>query len=88
MSDEAASDLGSRLLQAVNNLWGNVNRQQKVLDHHGQSIEELRREMNTLKREVHGLKTSRGKVMASNARLRSAIEQAESKLIEINNALN
>jgi hypothetical protein len=88
MSDDAASSLGEKLLQAVLNLWNEVNGHGKILDHHGQEIEALKVQMKTLESKVHGLKTSKGKALAKNARLRIAIDEAEGKLRQIDAKLN
>ncbi len=88
MSDEAESSLGERLLQAVRNLWQEVNGQSKVLDHHGQEIEALKGRMLTLERQVHGLKSSKGRALANNARLKASVTEAEDKLRQIGNSLN
>ena len=88
MSDEETLSLGERLRLAVLNLWQQVNSQEKVLDYHGQQIEVLRAEFADLKRQVHGLKTSRGKAVAQNTRLKRTIADAESGLAQIDNALH
>ena len=88
MSDEAESSLGERLLQGVRNLWNEVNGQGKVLDHHGQEIEALKVRMRSLESQVHGLKSSKGKALANNSRLRAAVTEAESKLQQIDSRLN
>jgi cell division protein FtsB len=88
MDDEAASTLGERLLSAVTNLWNSVNSNTKVLDHHGQEIEALKARMRSLERKVHGLKSTKGKAIAQNARLRATITDAESKLDKIGSILN
>lgn len=88
MSDDETLTLGERLPAGVPNLWQQVNNQGKVLDHHGQEIEALRRDFADLKRQVHGLKVSRGKALARNARLQEAIAEAESGLERISTALH
>jgi len=88
LSDEAETSLGERLLQGVKNLWSEVNSQAKVLDHHGHEIEALKARMDGLESQVHGLKSSKGKALANNSRLRAAVEEAESKLSQIGNVLN
>ncbi len=88
MSDDESLTLGERLLAGVLNLWQQVNNQGKVLDHHGRDIEALRRELAALKGQVHGLKVSRGRAMAHNARLQKTIADAESGLKRIDTALH
>ena len=88
MSDEDTLSLGERLRNGVLNLWQKVNTQEKVLAHHGQEIEAMKAEMRSLKSQVHGLKSSRGKAIAHNARLKAAISEADSKLEQISSALN
>lgn len=88
MGDEAESSLGERLLQGVRNLWNEVNRHDKVLDHHGVEIENLKSKLRRLESQVHGLKSSKGKLLASNTRMRENIREAEEKLQRINNVLN
>ena len=88
MSDEAVSSLGERILQGVQNLWNEINGQGKVLDHHGQEIEVLKIRMRSLERQVHGLKSSKGKALANNFRLRAAVTEAESKLQQVESYLN
>lgn len=88
MIDEAESSLGERLLQGIINLWNEVNSQGKVLDHHGREIQALKIRMRSLESQVHGLKSSKGKSIANNSRLRAAVTEAESKLQQINSRLN
>ena len=88
VSDDETLSLGERLRLAVTNLWQRVNSQEKVLDHHGQQIEALRAEFTDLKGQVHGLKVSRGKALAQNARLKKTITEAESGLAQIDRALH
>jgi hypothetical protein len=86
--DDEALSLGERLLAGVRNLWGETNRLTKIADHHGAEIENLKRRMNTLEKEVHGLKVSRGRAVAKNARLQSYLSEAVTKLDEIHDKLN
>lgn len=79
--DEAQSNLGARLLAAVNNLW-------KAVHGHRADITELRARMNRLESELHGLKVSRGKAKAKNARLEAALADAEGKLSDIRTRLH
>ncbi len=88
MTDEADSTLGEKLLYAVGNLWNEVNGQGKVLDHHGGEIAGLQVQMKKLKSQVHGLKSSQGKARASNSRLGAALDEAETKLQQIDSRLN
>ena len=64
MSDDderAASTLGERLLTGVRNLWKEVNRHGKVIDHHGGEIEEPKKRLAALERQARGLRVSRGR---------------------------
>lgn len=88
MSDEDTLSLGERLQAGVQNLWRKVNSQDKVLAHHGQELEALKAEMRSLKSQVHGLKSSRGKALARSSRLQAAVADAESRLEQIDSALN
>ena len=88
MDDEDDLSLGERLHQGVLNLWREVNNHGKVLDHHGQEIEALRAKMNPLEKQVRGLKSSRGKTMASNTGLKTSIVESEDKLCRISEAFN
>ena len=88
MSDEEDLTLGERLLAGVRNLWQQVNRQGKVLDHHGHEIEAMKGDLADLRRQVQGLKISRGKALASNGRLRKTIADAEKGLQDIDAALH
>lgn len=88
VSDEETLSLGERLRLAVSNRWQQVNSQEKVLDHHGQQIEALRGEFTELKKQVHGLKVSKDKALAQNARLKKTIADAESGLAQIDRALH
>lgn len=88
MSDEADSSLGEKLLQGVKNLWSEVNSQGKVLNHHGQEIDALRSRLRALESQVHGLKSSKGRAIANNARLKGSLTEAEVKLQKIAQTLN
>lgn len=80
--DEAAmSTLGDRLLESVRSLWAKLNKMEKVTDHHGKEIEEIKKTIIELKKEIHGLKISRG-------RARAKAERAEQELQEIETRLN
>jgi septal ring factor EnvC (AmiA/AmiB activator) len=87
---EPQSSLGERLLVAVRNLWTRANQLQrsqeatnKVIDHQGMEIEQIKAEIFALRCKIHGLKVSRGKAMAKNARLLQQITEAESGLSEL-----
>ncbi|MGE5268540.1 MAG: hypothetical protein ACM3JG_02585 [Thiohalocapsa sp.] len=86
--EKAASTLGERLLAGVTNLWMEVKRLGKVLDHHGQEIEALKARMLTLERETKGLRIARGKAKAKSARLEAALVESETKLAEIKAVLH
>jgi len=83
MSEEPASTLGDRLLQGVRNLWSEVMRLGKVSDHQGREIQALKDRLSGLESQVHGLKTSRGKAIASNVRLKATLAETDNKLGEI-----
>lgn len=81
---EPNSSLGERLLTGVRNLWARVialesvgHRTEKVVAHQGIEIEEIKAEVADLRRQIHGLKTSRGRMRAKNRRLGGQIEEAE-----------
>jgi hypothetical protein len=87
---EPNSTLGERLLVGVRNLWGKVKeletsrqRTDKVVDHQGAEIEQIKKDVLALRREIRGLKISRGLALAMNARLAQQISEAESGLSEI-----
>ena len=87
---EPNSTLGERLLIGVRNLWTKVKeleasrqRADKVADQQGRDIEEIKGAVSALRREIRGLKISRGRALAKNARLAQQITEAESGLSEI-----
>lgn len=91
---EPNSSLGERLLVGVRNLWTTVKelqvaqqRADKVALHQGGEIEQFKRDITrdiqAIRREIHGLKVSRGRALAKNARLVRQIAEAESGLSEI-----
>jgi hypothetical protein len=84
------STVGERLLIGVRNLWMRVKELQnsqevanKIVDHQGKEIEQIKRDVHALRSEIRGLKISRGKALAKNARLLQQITEAESGLSEI-----
>jgi len=78
--DQVQSNLGDRLLEGVRNLWQRVNALGKISDHHGHEIETIKRELSSLKSQVHGLKVSRGKARAKAERAWQELEQLERRL--------
>jgi chromosome segregation ATPase len=87
---EPNSTLGERLLVGVRNLWTKLKeleasrqRTDKVIDHHGGEIERIKKDTLALRREIRGLKISRGLALAKNARLAQQIAEAEIGLSEI-----
>ena len=60
----------------------------KVLDHQGQEIQAMKGDLADLKRQVHGLKTSRGMAVAKSARLQKTLAEAEKGLRDIDAALH
>jgi chromosome segregation ATPase len=87
---EPNSTLGERLLVGVRNLWAKVKeleasrqRTDKVVDHQGGEIEQIKKDVLSLRREIHGLKISRGRALAKNARLAQQIAEAEGGLSDI-----
>ncbi len=86
--EKAASPLGERLLEGLRNLWAEVKRHSKVLDHHGQQIEALKSRMPALEHEAKGLRIGRGKARAKNVKLEAALAESETKLAEIKAVLN
>ncbi len=92
---EPDSTLGERLLVGVRNLWTRVAELQKsqqttdkVVAHQGQEIESIRQEVLALRKQIHGLKVSRGKALAKNGRLILAIYEAERGLADIVRRMN
>ncbi len=79
--DQALSSLGEKLLAAVRNLWHAVNGNTADID-------QLRRRMDRLESELHGLKVSRGKARAKSGRIAAALAEAEGKLSDIRNRLH
>jgi hypothetical protein len=86
--EHAASNLGERLLAGVRNLWRDVHRQEKVLDHHSIEIELLKNRMIAVEREMRGLKVSRGHAKAKSAKLQAALAESTSKLEVLKTILN
>jgi predicted nucleic acid-binding Zn-ribbon protein len=86
--EHAASSLGERLRQGVLNLWNEVSRIGKVLDHHGTEIETMRNRLKALEQQAHGLRVSRGRTKAKSRKLESALIDSERKLAEIKSMLN
>ena len=87
---EPNSPLGERLLVGIRNLWARVteleaasHRTDKVVDHQGREIEQIKREIQHLRGEIRGLKISRGRALAKNVRLHQQIAEAERSLSEI-----
>jgi hypothetical protein len=54
-----------------------------VVDHQGAEIEQIKNDVLALRSEIRGLKISRGRALAKNARLAQQIAEAESGLSEI-----
>ena len=79
--EQALSSLGERLLAGVRNLWHAVNANTADID-------QLRRRVDRLESELHGLKVSRGKARAKSVRLEAALSEAEGKLSDIRNRLH
>jgi hypothetical protein len=87
-NERAELSLGERLREGVLNLWREVNNLGKVANHHGAEIEALKHRLDTLEREMHGLKVSRGRARAKSAKLVSALSESEKTLAKIKAALN
>jgi phage shock protein A len=86
--EQAASNLGERLLTGVRNLWKEVHRHDKVIDHQGQEIVELRNRLGELESQVHGLRIARGKAKAKNARLEAALAESTETISAIKAVIN
>jgi hypothetical protein len=84
---EAQSNLGERLLAGVRNLWRRVQAIEKVADHQGIEIEQIKVELKRLQSEVRGLKISRGHARAKNSRLSKQLAEAERLLPQIENRI-
>ena len=92
---EPNSSLGECLLVGVRNLWHRVReleasqlRTEEVVGYQGRDIAQIKREVLALRREIHGLKISRGRALAKNARLAQQTADAESDLSQIERHLN
>ena len=86
--DDEALSLGERLLLGVRGLWVVTDRLGKVADHQGMDLEDLKRRMSSLEKQVHGLKVARGKAVAKSVKLQGYLSEAVSKLEEIHGKLN
>ncbi len=86
--EQAVSNLGERLLRGVRNLWGEVHRHDKVIDHQSKEIEELKRRLQALEGDMQGLRISRGRAKAKSAKLEAALAESANKLAEIKSFLN
>jgi hypothetical protein len=86
--ERAASNLGERLLAGVRNLWREVHRHEKILDHQSGEIELLKKRMIALEREMRGLRVSRGRAKAKSANLEAALSESTSKLEVLKTILN
>jgi hypothetical protein len=86
--EHAASTLGERLLAGVRTLWREVHRHEKVIDYQGEQIEDLKTRLLSLEREMQGLRISRGRAKAKNAKLEAALAESAAKLTEIKSVLN
>lgn len=86
--EHAASTLGERLLAGVRNLWREVHRHDKVIDYQGEQIEDLKKRLFSLEREMVGLRISRGRAKAKSAKLEAALAESGAKLADIKSVLN
>jgi len=86
--EQAASNLGERLLAGVRKLWAEVHRHDKVIDHQGQQIESLGKRVDELELKLKGARISRGKHKAKNAKLEATLAESATKLAEIKSILN
>jgi chromosome segregation ATPase len=64
----------------VRELEASRQRTDKVTDHHGREIEQLKEAILALRREIRGLRISRGRALAKNARLVKQIAETEGGL--------
>jgi hypothetical protein len=71
----------------VRSLWKEEHRHDKVIDHQGRVIEELRTRLDALERAEHGLRVSRGHAKAKSAKLQAALAESAEKLSAIKAAL-
>jgi SMC interacting uncharacterized protein involved in chromosome segregation len=83
----AYSTLGERLLVGVRNLWGTVNdlvaktdRHDKVIAHLFEQVEQMQRDIEEFRKQVHGLKISKGKAVARAQRLQQVAKDVEAEL--------
>ena|SRR5882672_5667890 len=83
----AYSNLGERLLAGVHNLWSAVNQlttktntHEKVIQHLLGQLEDMRQDIETFRREIQGLKISRGKARARAERLEQVARDAANQL--------
>jgi septal ring factor EnvC (AmiA/AmiB activator) len=81
--EKAASSLGERLLAGVRNLWADVQRLSKVINHQGQEIEDIKRRVDAAERELKSLRISRGMQRAKNAKLEASLAESATKLKDI-----
>lgn len=77
------STLGERLLEGVRNLWVEVKRLGKVVDHQGLEVEQIKKRAAALERDLRGLRISRGRLQAKNERLEAALAESSDKLTTI-----
>ena len=94
LTDEASeteitvySTLGERLLAGVQNLWSSVNQLTARSDRHDQVIEyllvqleQMRRDIESFRREIQSLKISRGRARARVNRLEQIARDAADQL--------
>ena len=83
----AYSNLGERLLAGVQNLWRSVNqltartdKHDKVIQYLLDQLEQMRHDIESFRREIHGLKISRGKAQKRAERLEQMARQAADQL--------
>jgi hypothetical protein len=86
--ERAASNLGDRLLTGVRNLWKEVHRHDKVIDHQGREIVEPRKRLDALERQAHGLRVSRGRAKAKSAKLEAALAESAETISAIKAVIN
>lgn len=87
-NEKPSSTLGDRLLTGVRSLWAEVHRHDKIIDHQGHEVEQLKSRVAALERKLRGVQVSRGRHRAKNAKLEAALAESVTKLADIKSVLD